>query len=61
LTAPLLRSGGEFVFMKGARVDDEVASAEKVIRKLGLREVSVQVLGEGSVPEPTRVFRATRP
>jgi len=61
LTAPLVRSGGEFVFMKGARVDDEIVAAEKVIRRLGLRNVMTQVLGEGVVPEPTRVFRATRP
>lgn len=61
LTAPLLRSGGEFIFMKGARVDEEVVAAEKVIRKLGLRQVATQVLGEGVVPETTRVFRASRP
>lgn len=61
LTAPLLAPGGEFVFMKGARVDDEIAAAQKVIRKLGLRDVRVEVLGEGVVDEPTRVFRATRP
>lgn|SRR5690606_16124277 len=61
LTAPLLAPGGEFVFMKGARVDEEIAAAQKVIRKLGLRDVRVEVLGEGVVDEPTRVFRATRP
>lgn len=61
IAAPLLRPGGEFVFMKGARVDEEVAAAEKVIRRLGLRDVTTQVLGEGVVPESTRVFRATRP
>lgn len=61
LTAPLLRSGGEFVFMKGARVDEEVAAAQKVIRKLGLRDVATETVGEGMVPEPTRVFRATLP
>ncbi len=61
ITAPLVRSGGELVFMKGARVDEEVVAAQKVIRKLGLRDVTTEVLGEGVVPEPTRVFRATRP
>lgn len=61
LTAPLLAPGGEFVFMKGARVDEEIAAAQKVIRKLGLRDVRVDVLGEGVVADPTRVFRATRP
>ncbi|AYF97828.1 16S rRNA (guanine(527)-N(7))-methyltransferase RsmG [Protaetiibacter intestinalis] len=61
LTVPLLRSGGELVFMKGARVDDEVIAAEKQIRKARLTDVRVELLGEGVVPEPTRVFRATRP
>ena len=60
LTAPLLRAGGEFVFMKGARVDEEVAAAQKVIRKLGLTDVATQILGE-DLAEPTRVFRATLP
>jgi 16S rRNA (guanine527-N7)-methyltransferase len=60
-TAPLVRPGGEFIFMKGARVDEELVAAQKVIRKLALRDVRVEVLGEGVVPEPTRVFRASRP
>ena len=61
LTAPLLRSGGELVLMKGAGVDGEVGAAEKAIRKYKLRDVEVIVLGEGVVPagEVTRVFRAT--
>lgn len=60
LTAPLLRAGGEFVFMKGARVDEEVVAAQKVIRKLGLTDVTTEVLGE-ELAEPTRVFRAVLP
>ena len=59
LTAPLVKSGGEMIFMKGARVDDEVAAAAKAIRKARLSDVEVLVLGEGVVPEVTRVFRAT--
>lgn len=61
LTAPLLRSGGELVLMKGAGVDNEIAAAEKVIRKYRVRDAEVLVLGEGLVPdtEVTRVFRAT--
>ncbi len=58
-TAPLLRSGGEMVFMKGARVSEEIEAAQKSIRKARLRDVEVIVLGEGTVPEVTRVFRAT--
>lgn len=59
ITAPLVRHGGELVFMKGARVDDEVVVAEKAIRKARLRDPEVLVLGEGTAPEVTRVFRAT--
>jgi len=58
-TAPLLKSGGEMIFMKGGRVTEEVEAASKVIRKARLRDVEVLVLGEGITPEVTRVFRAT--
>jgi 16S rRNA (guanine527-N7)-methyltransferase len=56
---PLVRTGGEFLFMKGARVEEEKAAAEKVIRKAHLTDVEILTLGEGIVPEVTRVFRAT--
>ena len=61
LTAPLAKSGGELVLMKGAGVNGEVGAAEKAIRKYRLRDIEVLVLGEGVVPagEVTRVFRAT--
>lgn len=59
LTVPLLHTGGELVFMKGERVDAEIEAAAKVIRKARLVEVRVEVLGEGVLPEVTRVFRAT--
>ncbi|WP_157157977.1 MULTISPECIES: 16S rRNA (guanine(527)-N(7))-methyltransferase RsmG [unclassified Diaminobutyricimonas] len=59
ITAPLLRRGGQMVFMKGAKVTEEVEAATKVMRKARLRDSEVLVLGEGLVPEVTRVFRAT--
>lgn len=58
LCAPLVKPGGELLFMKGARVDDEIAAAEKALRKARIRDHEVLVLGEGIVPEATRVFRA---
>ena len=58
-TAPLLRKGGEMIFMKGSRVDAEVDAAAKVIRKARLSNVEILTLGDGLVPEVTRVFRAT--
>jgi 16S rRNA (guanine527-N7)-methyltransferase len=58
LCAPLLKPGGELLLMKGARVDDEIAAAQKAFRKAGVRDAEVLVLGEGIVPEVTRGFRA---
>ncbi len=58
-TAPLLRYGGEMLFMKGERVNAELDAAQKVIRKAHLINVEVLILGEGITPEVTRVFRAT--
>ena len=59
LTARLVRSEGELVLMKGANVSAEVAAAEKAIRRHRLTNVEVLTLGDGVVPEVTRVFRAT--
>jgi 16S rRNA (guanine527-N7)-methyltransferase len=59
ITAPLLRSGGEMVFLKGARVSDEVSAATKQIRRARLTGVEVLELGADILPEVTRVFRAT--
>ena len=58
-TAPLVRSGGELLFMKGSRVQEEIEAAGRIIRKARLSNVEVLTLGEGIVPEMTRVFRAT--
>ena len=60
LTAPLLRSGGELILLKGANAENEIAAAEKAIRKYKLSDVRVEIVGEGVIAEPTRVLRATR-
>ncbi|MGL3197911.1 MULTISPECIES: 16S rRNA (guanine(527)-N(7))-methyltransferase RsmG [Curtobacterium] len=59
LTVPLVRSGGQLILMKGARVDDEIEKARKVILRKRLSDVEVLELGDGVVEETTRVFRAT--
>jgi 16S rRNA (guanine527-N7)-methyltransferase len=59
ITAPLVRTGGELIFMKGARVEEELVKAAKAIRSARLSDVEIVILGEGIVPEATRVFRAT--
>jgi 16S rRNA (guanine527-N7)-methyltransferase len=59
LTVPLVKTGGELLFLKGSRVDAEVEAARKVIAKNHLTNVEVLELGVGLVDETTRVFRAT--
>ena len=59
LTAPLLRPGGELVLMKGAGAQGEIEAAAKAIRKYHLDNVEVITLGEGVLPDVTRVIRAT--
>lgn len=59
LVVPLVRSDGEVLLMKGASVETERQAAEKVIRRLRLTDIEILTLGDGVVPEVTRVFRAT--
>ena len=59
ITAPLLRDGGEMLFLKGTSVEAEIRAAEKVLRKHRVTGVSVEELGTGLLAETTRVFRAT--
>ena len=58
-TAPLARDGGELILFKGQNVDAEIEKAQKVIRKHRLSDVRAEIVGEGEIAEPTRVFRAT--
>lgn len=60
LTAPLLRPGGELILLKGANAQNEITSAEKVLRKYKLTDARVEMIGEGLIAEPTRVIRAIR-
>ena len=59
LTAPLVRSGGELVLMKGAGAAAEIEAAAKEIKRFRLSNVEVITLGEGVLNEVTRVIRAT--
>ena len=59
LTAPLVRDGGELILLKGANASNEIAAADKQIRRFKLRDVRVETVGEGVISEPTRVLRAT--
>lgn len=58
VTAPLVRDGGELILLKGASAQNEIAAADKQIRKFKLSDVRVEVVGESVLEEPTRVVRA---
>ncbi|NYF29802.1 MULTISPECIES: 16S rRNA (guanine(527)-N(7))-methyltransferase RsmG [unclassified Microbacterium] len=58
LTAPLVRDGGELTLLKGMNAANEIDAAQKQIKKFRLSDVRVEVLGEGVIPETTRVIRA---
>lgn len=58
LTAPLVREGGELTLLKGLNAANEIEAAQKQIKKFRLSDVRVEVLGEGVLPETTRVVRA---
>ena len=60
LTAPLVRVGGELVLLKGAKAANEIEAASKQLRKYGLDDVRVEMVGDDVIAEPTRVVRATR-
>ncbi|MBG9887038.1 MULTISPECIES: 16S rRNA (guanine(527)-N(7))-methyltransferase RsmG [Bacteria] len=58
LTAPLVRDGGELVLLKGVNAEKEIGAAQKQIRRFGLSDVRVEILGEGVLTETTRAVRA---
>ncbi|MBN7794020.1 16S rRNA (guanine(527)-N(7))-methyltransferase RsmG [Microbacterium esteraromaticum] len=58
ITAPLVKDGGELILLKGHNVPAEIDAAQKVFKKFKVSDATVEVLGEGVLAEPTRVFRA---
>lgn len=59
ITAPLVRDGGELILLKGASAPNEIEAAQKQLRKHRVANARVEVVGEGLLPEPSRVIRAT--
>ena len=58
ITAPLVRDGGELALLKGMNAANEIEAAQKQVKKFRLSDVRVEVLGDGVLPETTRVVRA---
>lgn len=59
LTVPLLVPGGELLFLKGARLEQEIIEAKAVLERYGIVDFDTVTLGPQWNTEETRVFRAT--
>ncbi|WP_345800988.1 16S rRNA (guanine(527)-N(7))-methyltransferase RsmG [Microbacterium sp. AZCO] len=59
ITAPLVRDGGELILLKGASADNEIEAAAKPLRKFGITDARVEIVGAELLAEPTRVVRGT--
>ncbi len=60
LIAPILEPQGEMVLLKGQAAEREIEAAAKVLRKHRFTDVRVQLVGEESGIEPTRVVLGTK-
>ena len=61
LALGLLRPGGIVLAVKGARAQQELTSARKVLRALRVRDTAVLLAGEGKVDPAATVVRLTAP
>lgn len=61
LAVGLLRPGGIVLAVKGARAQQELTAAGKVLRRLRVREAAVLSAGEGKVDPAATVIRLTAP
>jgi 16S rRNA (guanine527-N7)-methyltransferase len=59
LALPLCQPGGQLLFLKGQRVDDEVVAAKRILENSPLVDYQVVSTGPEWKTEETRVFRAT--
>lgn len=59
ITAPLVRDGGELILLKGASAANEIDAAQKQLRRAGIADARVEVVGAELLDEPTRVVRGT--
>lgn len=58
VTAPLLKPGGEMLFLKGHSVDQEILKAEKIMKRFGVTNPRVQEIGGEHGTESTKLFTA---
>lgn len=57
---PLVRSGGEFLAMKGSSASEELARADRAIRQKRGEVIGIEQLGEGLLTTPVTVVRVRK-
>ncbi len=55
ICTPLLKPGGSVLALKGSKAAQEIADAEKLRKKLGIKSFEIVVCGDQFLPEPTSV------
>ena len=59
LTVPLLKPRGSVVALKGSKAVEEIESAKKLQKKLGIASFEIQICGGKFLAEPTSVVKTT--
>ncbi|MGZ8177714.1 16S rRNA (guanine(527)-N(7))-methyltransferase RsmG [Williamsia sp. SKLECPSW1] len=59
-SAPLIRSGGELIAIKGASAAEEIATHKATVGKFGLTALRVETVGADTLSMPTTIVRARR-
>lgn len=57
-TLPLLSPGGSLLALKGARAEEELATNQAALLRMGVVEASIEAWGD-ELPEPTTILRLT--
>lgn len=60
MTVPLLDDEGQLLFLKGRSAEEEIAAAEKALKRFKLRKPEVLLLGDDLLEQPTTLVRTRR-
>lgn len=58
MTAPLLRTGGRLLALKGSKAAEEIAESQNLAKKLKVKSFDVELTGSNHLTEPTLVVVA---
>ena len=59
MCVPLLKPGGSLIALKGSKAGQEIETAKRLQKKLGISSFEIQICGEKFLAEPTSVVKTT--